>query len=116
MVRAPSKGGKMKKLAIAVACFVSALASAAYAAQQDFTIVNRTGQAIMTLNVSPTTRDAWGPDILGIDILAADEQAEISFANDEEECLWDIRVTYEDGETGAWQGINLCETVTVELS
>jgi len=106
----------MKKLAIAVACFVSALASAAYAAQQDFTIVNRTGQAIMTLNVSPTTQDAWGPDILGIDILAADEQAEISFANDEEECLWDIRVTYEDGETGAWQAINLCETVTVELS
>ena len=39
-----------------------------------------------------------------------------SFDNAEERCEWDIRVTYEDGDTGAWGGINLCETVTVELS
>ena len=106
----------MRKFAIAAACLLSALATAAYAAQQDFRIVNNTGQAIMTLNVSPTTEDSWGPDILGVDILAAEEQADISFDNDTEECLWDIRVTYEDGNVGAWQGINLCETVLVELS
>ena len=106
----------MRTLMIAAACLISAMATAAYAAQQDFTIVNRTGQAIMTLNVSPTTQNSWGPDILGVEILAADEQAEVSFSNDEEECLWDIRVTYEDGDTGAWQAINLCETVLVELS
>ena len=106
----------MKKLAIAAAFLFSALATAAYAAQQDFTIVNHTGQAIMTLNVSPTNENSWGPDILGVDVLADDEQAEVSFDNDEEECLWDVRVTYEDGDTGAWQGLNLCETVLVELS
>ena len=106
----------MRKFAIAAACLLSALATAAYAAQQDFRIVNNTGQAIMTLNVSPTTEDSWGPDILGVEILAPEEQADISFDNDTEECLWDIRVTYEDGDVGAWQGINLCETVLVELS
>jgi hypothetical protein len=105
----------MKKFAIAVLMACTA-ATAAFAAQQDFTIVNNTGQAIITVNVSPADSDEWGPDILGADILAADEQAEISFSNDEEQCSWDIRVTYEDGDTGDWRGIDLCETVTVELS
>ncbi|HWT13757.1 MAG TPA: hypothetical protein VN231_13470 [Allosphingosinicella sp.] len=106
----------MRKFAIAAALAVSALATAAFAAQQDFTIVNHTGQAIMTLNVSPTTEESWGPDILGVEVLPADEEAEVTFSNDTEECLWDIRVTYEDGNMGAWQGINLCEVTTVTLS
>ena len=105
----------MKKLAIAV-LMAFTTATAAFAAQQDFTIVNNTGQAIITLNVSPADSNQWGPDILGADVLAADEQAEISFSNEEEQCSWDIRVTYEDGDTGDWRGIDLCETVTVELS
>ena len=92
------------------------LATAAYAAQQDFTIVNDTGQAIMTLNVSPSDSNQWGPDILGSDVLAAGERAEVSFDRDEERCEWDIRVTYEDGDTGDWRGIDLCETTTVTLS
>jgi hypothetical protein len=98
------------------AVVASMLATAAYAAQQDFTIVNNTGQAIMTLNVSPSDENQWGPDILGSDVLGAGEQAEVSFDRDEERCEWDIRVTYEDGDTGAWGGINLCETTTVTLS
>jgi hypothetical protein len=106
----------MRTFSILGAVVAAAMATAAWAAQQDFTIVNNTGQAILTLNVSPSDEAAWGPDILGVDILAAGERAEISFDNAEERCEWDIRVTYEDGDTGAWGGINLCETVTVELS
>jgi len=85
-------------------------------AQQDFTVVNSTGQAVMTLNVSPSDENAWGPDILGRDVLGNGEQAQIQFARGQEQCNWDIRVTYEDGETGDWRGINLCETATVTLT
>jgi hypothetical protein len=106
----------MRRFALLAALVASALATTASAAQQDFTILNNTGQAILTLNVSPSDEAAWGPDILGVEILANGEQAEISFDNEEERCEWDIRVTYEDGDTGAWGGINLCETVTVTLS
>ncbi len=70
----------------------------------------------MTLNVSPSNEDAWGPDILGRDVLANGEQAEIQFARNQDQCRWDIRVTYESGGTGDWRGINLCETVTVTLT
>ena len=98
------------------AVLASALATAAFAAEQDFTIVNDTGQAIMTLNVSPSDENDWGPDILGVDVLGAGESAGISFDRDEERCEWDIRVTYEDGDTASWGGIDLCETTTITLS
>jgi len=101
---------------LVAALAAASLATAAYAARQDFVIVNKTGQAIMTLNVSPSEEDSWGPDILGTDILAAGERAEVSFDNTEERCDWDLRVTYEDGDTGDWRDVNLCETAVVELS
>ncbi len=106
----------MKRLWAAAALLASMIATAAYAAQQDFTITNHTGQAILTLNISPSEEAAWGPDLLGDNILADDAQAEISFDNEDERCEWDIRVTYENGGTGDWRGINLCETSDVELS
>ena len=106
----------MKRLWVAGAFLASMIATAAYAAQQDFTITNHTGQAVMTLNVSPTSENSWGPDILGVDVLANGDSAEISFDRDQDECVWDIRVTYEDGDTGDWRGINLCETTDVELT
>ena len=106
----------MRKLFMAAALLISAVATAAYAAQQDFTITNHTGQVVMTLNVSPNSEDAWGPDILGVDVLANGQSAEVSFDRDQDECVWDIRVTYEDGDTGDWRGINLCETTDVELT
>jgi hypothetical protein len=106
----------MKKLLIALAFLFSSLAAPAFAAPQDFRIVNHTGQVVMTLNVSPTGDDEWGPDILGVDVLANGESADISFDRDEDKCHWDLRVTYEDGDTGDWRNINLCETTEVELS
>jgi len=106
----------MRNYTIFGALVACAVATAAYAAQQDFEIVNNTGQSILTLNVSPSDEAAWGPDILGVEILAPGERADVSFDNSEERCEWDIRVTYEDGDVGAWGGINLCETVLVELS
>ncbi|HYJ30280.1 MAG TPA: hypothetical protein VEW25_08070 [Allosphingosinicella sp.] len=106
----------MRRLAIAAAIAASAIATAVLAGQQDFVIVNNTGQTILTLNVSPASEDSWGPDILGTDVLAAGQRGEVSFDNDEERCDWDIRVTYADGDTGDWRGIDLCETAVVELS
>jgi hypothetical protein len=106
----------MRKLFIAGALLVSAIATAAYAAAQDFTITNSTGHVIVTLNVSPTSSSRWGPDILGREVLADGEQAEVSFDRDENQCVWDIRVTYDDGTENDERGINLCETTEVEFT
>ncbi|WP_166039232.1 hypothetical protein [Sphingosinicella sp. YJ22] len=86
------------------------------AAQQDFSVVNNTGHVVMTLNVSPSNENEWGPDILGTDTLANGETAEVTFQRGSDQCLWDIRVTYDDGDTGDMRGVNLCEVATVTLT
>ena len=83
---------------------------------QNFTLNNNTGHVVVTLNVSPNNEDEWGPDILGRDVLANGESAQISFPRAEAQCLWDIRATYDDGDTTDARGVNLCELTTVNLT
>jgi hypothetical protein len=107
----------MKKGFIAGAFLAAAFAaSAAWAAAQDFTVKNSTGHVIVTLNVSPNSSNHWGPDILGREVLADGEEAEVSFDRNEDQCIWDIRVTYDDGTENDERGINLCETTEVEFT
>ena len=91
-------------------------AEAPAGAQQDFTLVNNTGRTLMTLNVSPNDENEWGPDILGAATVANGASGTVQFARGQDQCLWDIRATFEDGQTGDWRGINLCETTTITLT
>lgn len=84
-------------------------------ARQNFSVVNGTGHTVMTLNVSPTTEDEWGPDILGTDVLQNGQTAQVVFDRAESQCNYDIRATYDDGDTSDMRGVNLCEVATVRL-
>jgi len=92
------------------------LAMPASAARQDFTVINNTGYVVVTLHVSPSSEPRWGPDILGREVLANGESAQVTFDRNEDICLWDIRVTYDDGDTGDWRQVDLCETSEITLS
>jgi hypothetical protein len=83
---------------------------------QNFTITNNTGHVVTTLNFSPSDSNEWGPDILGRDVLANGESAQISFERGETQCNWDIRATYDDGDTTDARNVNLCEVATVTLT
>jgi hypothetical protein len=104
----------MKKLVIAA--LLAAAASPAAAGSQDFTILNNTGYPIERVYVSASTKDNWEEDVLGEDVLPEGERTKIRFANDEDACLWDLKVVYADEESAEWQGLNLCETAVVALS
>jgi hypothetical protein len=106
----------MRKFLIAGAVLASAIATAAYAAQQDFTVTNHSGHMIVTLNVSPNNDSHWGPDLLGRDVLSNGEQERISFDRNEDQCSWDIKVTYDDGTDNDLRAVNLCETSEVEFT
>jgi len=93
-----------------------AAAPAADQTNQNFTLVNNTGHTVVTLNVSPNTEDQWGPDILGVDTLANGQTATVTFPRGEEQCSWDIRATYDDGDTTDARGVNLCQITTVTLT
>ena len=101
-------------LAAFAAVFV-ALAGVAMAADQDFTLVNRTGFVIDQLFVSPHSSNNWGSDVLGQDVLPAGNQTDITFPNGTRPCAWDLKVVYSDGGSATWMNVNLCSISKVTL-
>ena len=84
-------------------------------ARQNFSVVNATGHVVMTLNVSPTSESEWGPDILGTEVLQPGQTGQVVFDRAESQCNYDIKVTYNDGDTSEMRNINLCQVGTVNL-
>ncbi len=84
-------------------------------ARQNFSVVNATGHIVVTLNVSPSSQTEWGPDILGVDVLQPGQTAQIVFDRAESECNYDLRATYDDGDTSDTRNVNLCQVGTVNL-
>jgi hypothetical protein len=86
------------------------------AAQQDFTLVNKSGHTVITLNVSPASEASWGKNVLGHDRLPSGESAQITFPRNTIPCDWDIKATYEDGTNTDLRNVDLCEVATVTLT
>ena len=84
-------------------------------ANLDFIIVNRTGQTITELNISPRGEESWSVNLLHHREVPPDERAAAAYTRDVELCRWDIRVTYQGGHRQSWPAVNLCDTVRVEL-
>jgi hypothetical protein len=85
------------------------------AANLDFIIINKTGQTITALNISPRGDESWSDNLLHHRDVEPDERAAAVYTRDVELCRWDIRVTFESGNRRSWPAINLCDTVRVEL-
>ena len=85
------------------------------AANLDFIIVNRTGQTIRELSISPAGEESWSDNLLAAREVPPDERAAAAYSRDVELCAWDVRVTYEGGHRQSWPRINLCDTIRVEL-
>ena len=84
-------------------------------ANLDFIIVNRTGQTIIALSISPKGEESWTDNLLASREVPPDERAAAVFSRDLEECLWDVRATYQGGHRQSWPRIDLCDTIRVEL-
>ena len=86
------------------------------AANLDFILVNRTGQTITAVNITPSGEDSpWSDDILVQRDVPSGERAAVSYTRDIELCRWDVRVTYANGQRRIWPLINLCRNLSVEL-
>ena len=87
----------------------------AFAGEQDFTVVNKTGVEIHKLFVSPHSSDDWGEDILGRDTLDNGEKVDIKFGRNVKAAHWDLRIEDEKGNSVTWENLNLMEISTVTL-
>lgn len=93
----------------------SVVPAAALAADQDFTLVNRTGYTIEQVYVSPIKARDWEEDVLGRDVLDDGDSVNIRFSKREDVCRWDLKVVYDDGEEAEWSDFNLCEVSRITI-
>ena len=91
------------------------VAGSAFAADADFTLVNRTGYALNEVYISPANKDAWGKDRLGKNQLAHGASRLFRFG-DTKNCVQDIKVVFaDDGSEVEWEDFNLCELDKITL-
>lgn len=84
-------------------------------AQQDFTLVNRTGYQIDQVYVGPVSSSNWGKDVMGKAAIEDGQQANITFSGRTNVCQWDLKVVYEDGDESEFRDVNLCNVSKVTL-
>lgn len=100
----------------AFALFALVLAiPAAFAGEQDFTLVNRTGVDIYELYVASSDKSDWEEDILGTDILADGDSVHVTFSSDEDAELWDIKIVDGEGNDVHWLQVDLTAISKVTL-
>jgi hypothetical protein len=91
------------------------MAGQAYAASQDFTLVNKTGYQIDSVYVSKSSSDSWEEDVMGRDTLDDGETAHISFEKGARGCSYDLMVKYHDGDKSYWTNLDLCSISRIQL-
>lgn len=85
------------------------------AKEYNFTLVNDTGMDIYAIYVSPNKEEDYGEDILGLDIIANGENADIQFDREIDVCKWDLMIENENGDDYIWEEIDLCKFSKVTL-
>lgn len=107
----------MRALFLAAFAALSLMASgdARAQSQQDFQLVNRTGYTIDEVYVSAASQNSWGDDLMGDDSLENGQALNVRFPGGSNECLFDIKVVYDDQETAEFRGVNLCQVSRVTI-
>lgn len=98
-----------------VAALLLSIAVPARAAEQDFTLHNRTGVDIHAIHVSPSAADDWEEELLNGKVLQNGGEIEIQFSPKTQAKLWDLRVEDSEGNAIYWRKINLLEVSDVIL-
>ena len=82
-----------------------------------FTLENNTSYTIIEVYITANDSDSWGDDLLGDEILDPDEALDLT---DDDffdgECLYDIKVVWEDGSAHIIEDIDLCTITTVRYN
>ncbi len=84
-------------------------ASAAWAQDISFTLVNDTSFVLTEFYIGASTEAEWGDDLLGDEILEPAAEGVVSIADGLPECLYDVLGVFEDGEMVEHYEVDICE-------
>lgn len=91
-----------------VAALVTMTAAPAMAQDLDFALVNQSGFVLTEFYTSPADVNQWEDDVLGADVLPSGETASITVADGRTQCVYDLRMVFEDGDVLEDQ-VDMCE-------
>ncbi len=98
-----------------LAMIFGAIEVSAQRTEHTFIVVNKTNVVINALYVTPHNSKEWGDDILGVDVLALNEDVGITLNRTEPARLWDLRIEDSDGNSIEWDRLTLREVYSVSL-
>lgn len=79
------------------------LTSVAFAAAQDFTLVNSSGYNVTEFYVAPADGDSWEDNLLKGDVLRDGEQIDIVFDNADRTQYWNFYIIDSSGKEWKWE-------------
>lgn len=80
-----------------------------FADDQEILIINKTGYDGHFLYLSPQSSDSWKEDVLGDQILANGDRITITITGYGDECIFDVKLEDQDGDTYTKFGLNICD-------
>lgn len=88
-----------------------------YVVEQDFTLVNHTGETIVSILLSPTGASRWrAEDELGDYVLKHNYEIDIVFSPWDDARYWDIRAEFADGTYEEWYKFDLFTVSEITLN
>lgn len=101
----------MLKTIISAAALI-ALAAPAHAESWDFVLVNKTGKAVKTVEVSDSGKADWKKEALDEGRVTGEikpgDNHTVHFEKDAKACTVDVRMTFADDSQAVWTGFNVC--------
>ncbi|NJN86658.1 MAG: hypothetical protein HC881_10515 [Leptolyngbyaceae cyanobacterium SL_7_1] len=83
----------------------------AIASKDNFLVQNNSGEDIVELYVSASSRASWDTNLLGGDVLASGESTPVTFGDPSpQSCLYDIMAVFSNGQTVEDYQINVCSS------
>lgn len=84
-------------LTCAVLSPIFVAATPALAQDLQFELINNSSITLTQLYASPVDEQAWGDDILGVDVLAPGETGTVTIAGGSANCQYDMRFVADNG-------------------
>lgn len=78
-------------------------------------IRNQTGQTLYYFQATDTRYEVWGEDLLGTRVLNAGQTWTLTFSN-VTNCVYDFRLTFQNGRVAEDYGVNICSSDSYTLN
>ncbi len=86
-----------------------------YAQQEAFTVINNSGMAVISVNISQAGQNEWGPNLIGRSSLRNNESFDFDRSEDRRGCNKDVKYTTEDGKIYLLLSLNMCRSSNITL-